>query len=63
MVFDLSAWLGKPKTLLFTLPVFLLLFTIACGSAAAPVEPQVIEKIVEKEVIREVEVLVETIRV
>ncbi|MFQ6027171.1 MAG: ABC transporter substrate-binding protein, partial [Dehalococcoidia bacterium] len=67
MVNEISTWLGKPRKLFFILPVLLLLFALACGSAAAP-EPAVIEKEVikevpvEKEVIREVEVEKEVIK-
>ena len=65
-------YLGKPYALAGTSIVLLLLFIVACGSAAQPAEPQVIEKevikevqvkgdteIVEKEVIKEVEKIVE----
>lgn len=53
MAYEVSTWLGKPRTLLFTLPVLLLLFTIACGTTSAP-DPVVVEKEVIKEVIKEV---------
>jgi peptide/nickel transport system substrate-binding protein len=45
----------SPKGLVFTPLLLLLLFVVACGSASQPVEPQVIEK----EVIREIEVIKE----
>ena len=49
-------YLGKPYALAGTSIVLLLLFIVACGSAAQPAEPRVIEKEVIKEVIKEVEV-------
>ena len=59
MVYEIRLWLGKPKALFFTLPMLLLLFTVACGSAAAPetvvVETEVVREVpVDREVVREV---------
>ena len=61
MVYEIRLWLGKPKTIFFTLPVLLILFAVACGSAAAPetvvVEKEVVREVpVDREVVREVPV-------
>jgi hypothetical protein len=43
-------YLGKPFALAGTSIVLLLLFIVACGSAAQPAEPEVVVKEVIKEV-------------
>ena len=67
MINEIRLWLGKPKALFFTLPMLLLLFTVACGSAAAPetvvVETEVVREVpVDREVVREVPVDREVVR-
>ena len=65
MSHEVSPWRGRHKTILPTLVIFLLLFIIACGSAAAPeqviVEKEVlkevpVDRIVDREVVKEVPV-------
>ena len=51
MSHEVSPWRGRHKVVVPTLLIFLLVFVIACGSAAAPEQ-----LIVEKEVIKEVPV-------
>ena len=67
MINEIRLWLGKPKALFFTLPMLLLLFTVACGSAAAPetvvVETEVVREVpVDREVVREVPIDREVVR-
>ena len=48
-----TRWLGKSQPIVSAPLVLVLLFMVACGSAAQPAEPQVVEKekIVEKQVV------------
>jgi len=55
----LHYWLRRPKAIIFTPLILLLLFIIACGSSA---EPVVVEKVVVKELIKEVPVVKEVIK-
>ncbi len=52
-------WFGNKKAIFYAPFLFVLLFSVACGSSA---EPVVVEKEVVKEVIKEVPVIKEVIK-